>query len=99
MRSLAFIAYVLHKAKLKPNHQYHQQHELVVSCSRLAEALEYFCKTLISISLGRDGENWCAWYISSDFVTALSSNVFDLILADYDLSGFDGLSTLSIGNT
>jgi PAS domain S-box-containing protein len=34
-----------------------------------------------------------------DFITALSSNVFDLILADYALSSFDGFSALSITHT
>ncbi len=35
----------------------------------------------------------------SDFITTLSSNVFDLILADYALFGFDGLSALSIARS
>ncbi len=34
----------------------------------------------------------------TDFVTALSTNAFDLILSDYALPDFDGMAALDTGN-
>src|SRR5262245_24180824 len=68
----------------------------ILSLEERARAVE-----LIEAALDSDGVEWELVHVETEraFVAALHREVFDVILADYALPGFDGLTALSLART